>query len=220
VRNFADRTFVIFDVETTGLSPKSGDRVIEIAGLKIEGLAVVDQFHSLVNPGRPVSYGAYLVNGISDAMLKGAPSPAEIFPAFTEFIRGACLVGHNVRFDLSFLAAELFLLGRRWEREGLALDTVKMARGLLPDARRCSLQGVAQFLGIEEPQQHRALADVEMTYRVFRRLLEIAERRDITDLAQLLELFGVKASKARKARSEADKFSDERREKRDGMASV
>jgi DNA polymerase-3 subunit epsilon len=94
--------FVIFDVETTGLSPIDGDRIVEIAALKIKGSAVVDQFHSLVNPQRSMPMQATQVNNITDDMLITAPIAADILPEMINFIGGACVAGHNVRFDLNF----------------------------------------------------------------------------------------------------------------------
>lgn len=191
MKNFANEIFVIFDVETTGLSPKRGDRMIEIAGLKVQGGDVVESFHSLLNPGRPVSYGAFLVNGISDKMVAHAPHAGEVIPRFMTFARGSWLVGHNVRFDLAFLEQEIKLLYKNQVLKQEAIDTMRMARGLLPDLGRYSLAVVAQFLGIEAPQEHRAFPDAEMTWKVFQQLLTMADRRDITDADMLLSLFGV-----------------------------
>ena len=171
---------VIFDVETTGLAPGAGDRVVEIAALKVRGQKIVEEFHSLIDPQRPLSAGAFMVNGITPQMLSGAPTASQIMPGFLKFVQGAHLIGHNVRFDLGFVMNEIGLAGLSWEKEAWAIDTVRMARLLLPGMGSYRLWWVARSLGIEEEQQHRALSDVYLTWRVFAKLLEVAERRDLT----------------------------------------
>jgi len=190
VRDFHDTEFVVFDVETTGLSPKSGDRIIEIAALKIRGLKPVESFSSLVDPERELSYGAFLVNGISEEMLDGAPAAEDVIPDFLDFAGSACLVGHNIRFDLAFLDYELFRLDRRDSKAYPHVDTLRMSRRLLPGLARYSLQSVARSFGIMRPQQHRAMSDVELTSEIFHRLLHIAGEEGIQDTPSLLRHFG------------------------------
>jgi len=191
MKDFKNTEFVILDVETTGLSPAGGDRVIEIAAVKVRELRIVDKFYSLVNPQRPVSYAAFQVNGISDAMLKDAPAAGEILPGFLDFVSGACLVGHNIRFDLGFLSSELERAGWCWRQRHTAVDTVRLSRWLLPELRRHRLEYVARSLEIEPAQLHRAMSDVELTFRVFEKFLEMAFRRDVSDLPGLLTRGGV-----------------------------
>lgn len=192
MNDFKKIEFVVLDVETTGLSPVNGDRVIEVAALKIRELKVVDRFYSLVDPKRPLSYGAFLVNGITEEMLRGAPPAPEILPGFLDFLGTACLVGHNIRFDLGFIKSEANLSGQQWRHSHPALDTVRLARWLIPELRRYRLQMVAQHLGIEDVQLHRAMADVELTMNIFQTMLEMAFRRDVSDLKGLLKYGGVK----------------------------
>ncbi len=190
MEHIQDTCFVILDVETTGLSTRNGDKIIEVAGLKLQGLNIVDRFESLINPLRPLSYEAFLVNWITPEMVEGAPAAAEILPQFYAFLQDSCLVGHNIKFDLSFLSYEFSSLGLDLDKKIPALDTCKMARGLMPELGRYALKAVAYALGVVEPQRHRAMADVEMTYEVFRSLMDMAERRDIYALPILLRLFG------------------------------
>ena len=185
---FKQAEFVIFDVETTGLSPRLGDRIIEIAALKVKDLEEVERFHSFIDPQRELSYGAFLVNGITSQMLEGAPKTNQVLPRFVEFLGKACLVGHNIKFDLSFLNNELSLIGHPLPGENMILDTLRMARRLLPGIGRYSLLNVAYSLAIDIGQTHRAMADVELTYDVFRRLLEIADRKDVCNFEMLLSL--------------------------------
>lgn len=180
MRALTEQQFVIFDVETTGLAPHSGDRIIEIAALKINHLKPTEKFHSLLNPEREISWGAYRVNGISQTMVAHAPKAREILPKFLEFIDGSFLVGHNIKFDLGFLSNELSLINLPWGEERQAIDTIKMARALLPGLMSYSLAAVSQALGIEMIQRHRAMSDVELTFTVFRHLLENAARQELT----------------------------------------
>mgnify|MGYP001572756674 CR=1 FL=1 len=183
------KEFVVFDVETTGLSPVSGDRVIEIAAVKVRGLQVVEEFYSLINPQREISFGAFAVNGISRAMVDGAPTARKIIPAFLEFIKTSVLIGHNVKFDLGFLSYELSLLELKLSPQTVALDTIRMARALIPGLGSYSLASVSYALGITEIQRHRAMADVMMTWEVFERLRQNAERKNLTQWDAWLKLF-------------------------------
>jgi DNA polymerase III epsilon subunit len=183
--------FVIFDVETTGLSPIDGDRIIEIAAVKVKGAEVVDQFHSLVNPQRSIPPQATLVNNITEDMIISAPLAADILPEIIQFIGGACVAGHNVRFDLNFLCFELALVGRRLNDHTPAVDTLKMARELLPYLSNHKLAYLARSLGVVVNQTHRAMADVHLTVAVFLRLMEMAQDKDLHKASVFLSQFGV-----------------------------
>ena len=182
---------VIFDVETTGLSPIDGDRIVEIAAVKIRGAQVTDRFYSLVNPKRSMPSQASQVNNITDDMLVDAPFAADILPQMIQFIGGACVAGHNVRFDLNFLCYELALIGRRLNDKTPAVDTLKMARDLLPYLSNHKLAYLARSLGVVVDQTHRAMADVEITVGVFLRLMEMAGDKDLQQVAVFLNQFGV-----------------------------
>ncbi|MFA5059442.1 MAG: 3'-5' exonuclease [Candidatus Omnitrophota bacterium] len=173
-----EKELVIFDVETTGLSPQSGDRVIEIAAVKIKKLKVIDKFHSLVDPQREISFGAFQVNGISQEMLEGQPLAEDVFPRFLEFAGSRPLVGYNVGFDMGFLRNELMLIEKDLPPDIVTVDVLRMARKFLPNLKRYPMWHVAQCLNIEEPQQHRALADVMMTLEIFRKLTEHSEGKN------------------------------------------
>jgi DNA polymerase-3 subunit alpha (Gram-positive type) len=183
--------FVIFDVETTGLFPVDGDRIIEIAAVKIKDGRVIEKFYSLVNPQRSIPAQATLVNNITDDMIATAPLAADILPQMIRFIGGACVAGHNVRFDLNFLCYELALIGRRLNDQTPAVDTLKMARDLLPYLSNHKLAYLARSLGVVVDQTHRAMADVEITVGVFQRLMEMAGDKDLQDVSIFLDQFGV-----------------------------
>ena len=185
MKDLRKQEFIIFDVETTGLSPRWGDRIIEIAALKVKDLKPVGEFYSFVDPQREISYGAFQVNGITPDMLMGAPTLEEILPRFLKFIGSAALVGHNIKFDLSFLCYELSLMGKWLRPKTVVIDTLKMARGLLPHLGRYPLWFIADSLGITRKQEHRAMADVKLTFEVFLRLIKTMGKKDIEDMGVL-----------------------------------
>lgn len=190
MNQFRETEFVIVDVETTGLSPRTGGRVIELAAVKVKDLRVTDSFHSLIDPQCPISFGAYCVHGISSVMLEGAPTADQVMPSFLEFLGNGCIVGHNVGFDIKFLRHELARVGLSIPDGTVALDTLRMARGLLPDVGRYHLSAVAESLALDIAIRHRAMADVELTFEIFRCLLAVADRKDIGDMADLVRRFG------------------------------
>ncbi|OGX23703.1 MAG: hypothetical protein A3J51_06395 [Omnitrophica WOR_2 bacterium RIFCSPHIGHO2_02_FULL_45_21] len=187
-----DIDFVLFDVETTGLQALGGDRIIEIAALHYKNGKTYDSFSSLINPRREISAAAYEVNHISQEMVDAAPPAQEVLPKFLEFIKGGCLAGYNVGFDLGFLENELMLLGKGLPADTAIVDVIRMARSLLPTADRYGLSAVSRYLGINIPQGlHRALSDVELTKDVFSRLISKLKTRGIDNFLQFYNLFGI-----------------------------
>lgn len=168
--NIDEIELVIFDTETTGLYPDTGDRVVELAGLRVKGNERIAVFDMLVNSGRGISPGAFAINKITPEMLKEASVPGIVIPEFLNFISASCLCSYNAEFDLSFLNNELKLLGRPALKDIIVFDVLAMAKKLLPNLSRYALWSVARELGVPTAQKHRALADVEMTYEVFNKL--------------------------------------------------
>ena len=189
--NIKGLEIVVFDVETTGLSPTDGDRIVEIAAMKVKDFVVVDQFYSLVNPKRLLSVHAMAVNGITEEMVADAPFSDDVLPRFVDFVGGACVAGHNVKFDLNFVCFELSLLNRKLKDQTPAIDTLKMAKALFPYLSTYKLSYLARALGISVDQAHRALADVETTVRVMQRLIEKAETQDLGQIQKFLAQFSV-----------------------------
>ncbi|MCM8801033.1 MAG: exonuclease domain-containing protein [Candidatus Omnitrophica bacterium] len=189
--NLEEIEFTIFDTETTGLQPESGDRIVEIAGIRIRGNQRLGKFQSLVNPKRLISEPAFRVNQINQEMLKDAPEIKEVMPKFLEFIKGSILCSYNASFDLGFLNYELSLMGKTLPLEILSIDILKMTQLLLPGLERYALDFVAERLGIHSQQLHRALSDVELTLEVFFKLKEILRQKNILDKDNLLSLFGL-----------------------------
>jgi len=163
--------FVIFDVETTGIDPRQGHEIVEIAAERLSNGQVTGTFHAMLKPRRPMDPEASAVNGITDDMLvlDGKPD-SEVIPAFMTFAENAVLVGHNVMFDAGFLNAHLVRLGRPALTNQL-IDTIDLAKRLLI-IPSYSLQRVAAYLKIPVSTAHRAQADVETTRQIFLKLLE------------------------------------------------
>lgn len=157
---------VFLDVETTGLRPELGDRLIEIAVLKTRGLEEVDRFTSLINPQRPLDPGAMAVNGITPAMVAHAPTFAQIIPYLQPFLTDTIIVAHNAPFDLGFLQSEFALTGHQFA-VGPVLDTVMLARRQYRFNSN-SLGNIAKTLHVATPNAHRALGDVLTTLAIFR----------------------------------------------------
>ncbi len=174
--------FVVLDTETTGLRP-GPHRVIEVAGIRMRAGEVVGSFQSLVNPG--VRLPAFIVQftGITQEMVSRAPKTHEVLPDFLRFIEGAILVGHNAGFDIGFLSYEARLLGYDFPIDGL--DTIPLARRLLPGLRRFKLDKVASHLKIPVANRHRALGDARVTAALFMKLLELAQQQGIETLGHL-----------------------------------
>lgn len=190
-KNIEEIEFTIFDTETTGLDAGSGDRIVEIAGIRFKGKDKISTFQTLVNPKRQISEAAFAVNRITQDMLKDAPGIEETMPKFLSFIRDSCLCSYNAGFDLEFLNNELKLLGRNTLEDIVVVDILKMAKRLLPGLERYALWFVADKLGIKVKQMHRAFSDVELTLGVFNKLKEILQAKSIVDFANFTNLFAI-----------------------------
>jgi DNA polymerase III epsilon subunit family exonuclease len=166
--------FAFVDVETTGASADFGHRVIEIGVARVEGGRVTAQYEQLVDPQRRISAGVTALTGISQAMVEGKPTFSAELPRILELMRGAVVVGHNVRFDLGFLRKE-FRRGGHDIVEAIGdvpvLDTVRIARRRFGRGGN-GLQALAPRLGVTPTTAHRALADVITTVGVFEKLLD------------------------------------------------
>ncbi len=164
---------VALDVETTGLSPQRGHRVIEIGAVRVVNGELTEEFHSLIDCGVSISMSAQRIHGITPAMLRGQPPPAVAFGAFRNFIGHALLVAHNAPFEISFLQHEFGRLG--WplsNRFRCTLRTSRRRLHMLPDYR---LETVARHLFGPMPagiRRHRAIDDARLVARVWVALWE------------------------------------------------
>ena len=174
---------VFLDVETTGLSTQSGDRICEIAILRKEKGGKIVRWESLINPLRPISAGAQAVNNISEEMLKDAPVFERVADKIVSLIDGAALVCHNAYFDLNFLSMELALCDVALPVLPV-IDTLRLARQHFSFPSN-SLERIAQFLNLDIRKSHRAMADVDTTYRVFCHFWTELGKRGIERLEQV-----------------------------------
>jgi len=156
--------FVVFDIETTGFSPVN-NRIIEIGAVKVSGGAIVDKYSTFVNPKVPIPFEIEKLTGINDSMVMDSPEIEEILPEFFAFCGDAVLVAHNANFDMSFIKENAARLGIR--REFTYIDTVGIARVLLPNQAKHTLDAVAKTLNISLENHHRAVDDAQATAEIF-----------------------------------------------------
>ncbi|MDR3837993.1 MAG: AAA family ATPase, partial [Eubacterium sp.] len=167
--------YVIFDLETTGISPNY-DEVIEISALKVKGGEVVDEFNTLVNPGRKIPFGATKVNGITNAMVAEAPAFSHVLEEFLDFAEGLVLVGHNIaRFDMKFIWRDTEQYFGEIPQNNY-VDTLQVARKHLPKMEHHRLVDLAEHYGISSEGAHRALNDCYMNQKVYECM--VAEMRE------------------------------------------
>ncbi|MBC7326093.1 MAG: 3'-5' exoribonuclease, partial [Moorella sp. (in: Bacteria)] len=178
-----DHTYVVVDVETTGLDPAS-DQIIEIAAIRLEKGQLAGQWHTLVNPGRPIPPFIENLTGISNAMVQGAPPLTAVLPAFLDFLGEAIPVGHNGSFDLAFLYRALG--SASWHRP--LLDTLALSRILYPCLPSYRLEYLTQKFSLEAGEHHRALGDALATARLLHTLWQATLALDKGLLAGLLKL--------------------------------
>lgn len=183
--------FVVLDVETTGLSVTDGDRIVEVAAMKLKNGNIIGTYHSLVNPKRLLSAEAMSINNITQEMVEKAPTADVVLAELLVFISGACVAGHNVRFDLNFICYELAMHGRKLPDATPVVDTLKMARDLLPYLSNHKLAYLARSLGVRVTTTHRALADVELTLQVLCRLITMAQEQQVDELSKFFTQFGI-----------------------------
>ena len=180
--------YVVFDVETTGSSAGKEGGITEIGAVKLVGGQVVDQFSTLVNPGRKIEPFVVRLTGITDRMVADAPTPAEVMPLFEEFAEGSVLVGHNVHFDNAFVAAARGAAGLPPLPNHVVLDTLKLARVLVPGLKRYRLSSLVAHFGVRAAPNHRALADAAATAGVLVRLLKLLGPAGISSVGEAATL--------------------------------
>jgi DNA polymerase-3 subunit epsilon len=184
-RSLTDTTFVIIDLETTGMAASAAG-IIEIGAARVRGGRVIDQYAQLVNPGIRLPPFITRLTGIDDAMLTGQPRIADVWPRVVDFLGDSVIVAHNARFDLRFLdAASVAVCGRPLAHPHLC--TLQLARRLVPEQRRRGLDALGAHFGIPLADRHRALGDVRITVEVFFHLVERLAARGIVRLDQALD---------------------------------
>lgn len=179
-----DADFICFDLETTGLSPKS-ERITEIGAVRIHNGEITESFNTFVDPGKPIPPKITELTGINDEMVQGAPKEEEAVRAFFEFCgKNAILVAHNANFDTSFLRAAC---GRHdMEFPYIYIDTVAMCRAMLKDIKNCKLDTVAKYLKLKPFNHHRACDDAAVLGEIFINLVQ--RLKDDFDATQVKDI--------------------------------
>lgn len=175
-------TYVVFDLETTGFSPIK-DRIIEIGAVKVENGEIVDSFSTFVNPKKPIPFEITNLTSITDEMVMDAPDIETVLPQFLKFAKDAVLVAHNASFDVSFIEQNC-----RYQDitpDFTSVDTVAMARILLPTLSKYKLNVVANALHISLENHHRAVDDAKATAEIFVKFVDMLKARNIKTLAKL-----------------------------------
>ncbi|MBK5933049.1 DNA polymerase-3 subunit epsilon [Rhodovulum imhoffii] len=189
-RRLSELSFVVFDTETTGLAPRSGDEIVQIAGIRIVNgrLLQGEVFDTLVNPNRRIPAAATAVHGISEAQVQDAPDITEAGRRFHAFCEGAVLVAHNAPFDMAFLKLKEDRIGRRFENP--VLCTVLLSAHLFDHSGDHTLDALVRRFGIDLPEdkRHTALGDALATAQVFQHMLGLLEGTGVGTLAEALDV--------------------------------
>jgi len=195
-------TFVVFDLETTGVSDE--DTITEFGAVKVRGGEVLGEFATLVDPGRGIPPEVVALTGITNAMVYTAPRLDAVLPAFMEFIGGAVLVAHNAGFDVNFVRKACERHGYRWPRPA-TLCTVQLARRVLTreEAPSCRLSALAELFHASTKPNHRALSDARATVDVFHSLLERVGSIGVQTLEELHDYIPDVTPEQRRKRSMA-----------------
>ena len=177
-----EETYVVFDLETTGFSPIK-DKIIEIGAVKVVDGKITEKFSTFVNPKIPIPFQITQLTSITDQMVMDAPDIETILPEFLEFVSDAVLVAHNAGFDVGFIEQNC-----RYQDitpDFTSVDTVAMARVLLPTLSKYKLNVVANALHISLENHHRAVDDAGATAEIFVKFVEMLRERNINDLTKL-----------------------------------
>ena len=177
-----DADYVVFDLETTGFSPET-NRIIEIGAVKVQNGKIVDKFSTFVNPQVPIPFRIEQLTSINDSMVIDAPVIADILPEFMKFCEGCVMVAHNADFDMSFIK-------KNCQRMDIPckptiVDTVALARVLLPNLNRFKLDTVAKALGVSLENHHRAVDDAGCTAEIFVKFIEMLRERGMSTLDEV-----------------------------------
>ena len=177
-----DSEYVVFDIETTGLSKKH-NKIIEIGAVKVKDGEVIDTFSEFINPGVPIPYQIEQLTSINDDMVKDAPMYDVIVPRFVEFCGDDIVVAHNASFDTGFVRKNAEELGLKFDNT--VLDTMTLSHILLPELGKFTLDRVCKELKVVNAHHHRAIDDAEATAKVFFKLLDMLKERDVKTMDDL-----------------------------------
>jgi DNA polymerase-3 subunit epsilon len=182
-----EATFTVVDLETTGLNPKTSE-IIEIAAIKVEGNVITEKFHTLIKPsiGFIPEYITKLT-GITNPLVIDKPKIEQVFPHFLEFTKNSIIIAHNAKFDISFLNEASFQLTGKLIQNPV-ICTLVLANRLFPDLKSKSLTNLAYHFNIPYHRKHRALADAEVTYELFKKFVDYLQNYKVNKVIDLIRL--------------------------------
>ena len=179
----SDREFVIFDIETTGLSPNT-ENITEIGAILVKGEEVLDEFHTFADPEKPIPANITELTGITDDMVKGAPSQAQAIEAFKKFVGNRIVIAHNAAsFDVNFIKVVGERTGIDFDCE--YIDTLPLAKNLLTDLKKHKLDIIAEHYNLGNFNHHRATDDARMLYEIFKCMVKDLADKNVTDIEQI-----------------------------------
>lgn len=181
-----EETYIVFDLETTGLYPNSGDTIIEIGAVKIKGGKIIDRYDELINPGKELSEEIIKITGINNEMLKGKRNEEDALKDFMNWVGNLPMVAHNAKFDISFIemAFDKYNLGKL---SNIVIDTLGLSRYLESSERYHNLATLVKRYNIpwDEDKHHRADYDSEGTALIFDKMLRKLEMNNFKNLKSL-----------------------------------
>ncbi|MDQ2086902.1 PolC-type DNA polymerase III [Herbivorax sp. ANBcel31] len=179
--------FVAFDVETTGLNADT-EKITEIGAVKISDGRIIDEYSTFVNPGIPIPEKIVNLTGITDEMVKDAPSIDKVLPKFLEFIKDAVVVAHNASFDMSFIIKSCRVLD--YNLDCSVIDTLELSRQMFPKLKKHRLNVVAKHLKISLENHHRALDDAVACGKIFIKCIELLKEKGVEKIDDIQNAFG------------------------------
>lgn len=177
-----DDTYVVFDIETTGLS-NTQDKITEIGAVKVKNNQIIDTYSTFVNPEMPLSEKISKLTGITDDMLKDAPKIDKVINEFLDFVKDSVLVAHNASFDVGFIRKAAF--NNDIDVKNTVLDTLELSRTLFPELSKHKLDIVAKHLEVSLENHHRAVDDAMATAQIFIKCIDILKSKAIKTLDQI-----------------------------------
>ncbi len=184
-----DSSFVVVDVETTGLSPEN-DGICEIAAVKIERCSLTGRFSTLVNPGMNIPQAAVQIHGIDNSLVSDSPEFSRAWQDVSAFIGDLPVMGYNVKFDIDFINCQNGKSNNRL-LTGPFIDIVKIVRFALAGLESYNLEEVAGRLNLKNSTFHRALADAETAGKVFLEFVPLLEEKGLSKVKHLVSVFGI-----------------------------
>ncbi len=188
-----DQSYVVFDIETTGLSA-TRDKIIEIGAVKVTATSVVEKFQRFVNPNEFLSEFTTKLTSITDEMIANAPSIDDVLPEFLDFCNGSILVAHNAIFDVGHIRENAKKLNLEFD-ESLYIDTLNLARYFYSDKlKRFNLKAVAKYFKVKQENHHRADDDAYVTAQIWQSMLQDLSGKDIKSFKEINEAIDLKES--------------------------